>query len=46
MDIKTSVKYVTYAASIIAIITLVHTAPVQVGVLVVSGLVNVFYVRR
>ncbi len=53
MDKKTIVKsvahvivYVTYGASAVALISLANVAPVQVGVLVVSALVNIFYVNK
>ena len=46
MDIKTIVKYVTYGASAIALVSLANVAPVQVLVLVVSGLTNVLYVNK
>ena len=46
MDTKTIVKYATYGVSVIALVSLVNVAPVQVVVLVVSGLVNVFYVNK
>ena len=37
MDTKTIVKYVTYGASAIALVSLANVAPVQVVVLVVSA---------
>lgn len=46
MDTKTIVKYVTYVASVVALISLVNVAPVQVGVLVVSAFVNILYVNK
>ena len=46
MDTKTIVKYVTYVLSAVALISLANVAPVQVAVLVVSGLANVFYVNK
>lgn len=46
MDTKTIVKYVTYVASAVALISVANVAPVQVGVLVVSALANIFYVNK
>ncbi len=46
MDTKTIVKYVTYVVSVVALVSLVNVAPVQVGVLVVSALANIFYVNK
>jgi len=46
MDVKTIVKVVTYVLSAIAVVSLVNVAPVQVVVLTVSALANVFYVNK
>ncbi len=46
MDTKTIVKYVTYGVSVVALLSLANVAPVQVGVLVVSALVNILYVNK
>lgn len=46
MNTKTIVKYVTYGVSTVALVSLANVAPVQVTVLVVSALVNVFYVNK
>lgn len=46
MDNKTIVKYVTYGLSVVALVSLVNVVPVQVTVLVVSALVNIFYVNK
>lgn len=46
MDVKTVVGYVTYVVGAVALIALVASNPVITGALVISGLVNVFYVRR
>ena len=46
MNTKTIVKYVTYGLSVIALISLVNVAPVQVGVLVVSAFANILYVNK
>ena len=46
MDTKTIVKFVTYGFSVVALISLVQTAPVQVGILVVSALANILYVNK
>lgn len=46
MDSKTIVKYVTYVVGAVALVSLVHVAPVQVVVLGVCALANIFYVGR
>ena len=46
MDVKTIVKYVTYGVSVVALISLVNVAPVQVAVLVVSAFANILYVNK
>jgi len=46
MDKKTIVKYVTYAVSAIALVSVVNVAPVQVLVLVGSALANILYVNK
>jgi len=46
MDTKRIVKIATYVVSAIALVSLVNVAPVQVGVLAVSALANIFYVEK
>ena len=46
METKTIVKYVTYGISVVALVSLINVAPVQVIVLVASGLANVLYVNK
>jgi len=46
MDAKRIVKISTYVVSAIALVSLVNVAPVQVGVLAVSALANIFYVEK
>lgn len=46
MDAKTIVKYASYVVGAVALVSLVHVAPVQVVILAVCAGANILYVGR